>query len=179
MKTPDLQRLLGDTIEDAGYQQFRARLRQQLLAGYRRRTTSRHSGWLLALAACLVMSLTAYLLRRPPSIPHSHSTALADVVRTIPLRPEQRLQSVSSKGLLVVTADHNLPTTMSSAQYSIVRSQPLSRDLLYLSDEQLLAFFPQQHVGLVSLANNSRLLVFIESEGMRSYGTGASAGALP
>jgi hypothetical protein len=179
MNTPEKQRLLRDTIEDADYQQFRARLRRRVLADYRHRTASRNPAWLLALAACLAVILTVLLLPRPNAPQSSRTKALAGVIRTVPLHPDQRLRSFVSTTLLVTTTNPDSPDFSSRAPFSIVRTTESTTNLLYLTDQELLAVFPGKPVGLVSTADQNRLLVFANPDDAIAYGYPNRTGAIP
>jgi hypothetical protein len=179
MNTPEKQRLLRDTIEDEDYQQFRARLRRRVLADYHHRTASRNPGWLLALAACLAVILTVLLLPRTHAPQSSRTKAFADVIRTVPLHPDQRLKSVVSRTLMVTTTDPNSPTFSSRAPFSIVRTTESTTNLLYLSDQELLAFFPGKPVGLVSTSDHTQLLVFVDPADAIAYGYPNPTSAIP
>jgi hypothetical protein len=179
MNTPEKQQLLRDTIEDTDYQQFRVRLRRQVLADYRHRTVSRNPAWLLALAACLAVFLTFLLLPRPHAPQLSRTKGFADVIRTGPLNSEQRLRSVSSPALLVNTTNPNTVTSPPEVHFSIVRTSETDANLLYLSDQELLAFFPGKPVGLVTTSDHSGLLVFANPDDALAYGYPVSTGAIP
>ena len=179
MNTLDKQRLLRDTIEDADYQQFRARLRQRVLADYRHRTASRNPAWLLALAACLAVILTVLLLPRPDAPQSSRTKTFAGVIRTAPLHPDQRIKSVLSTTPLVTTANPGSPASSSKAPFSIVRTKESTTNLMYLTDQELLAVFPGKPVWLVSTSDQTRLLVFANPDDAIAYGYPNPTGAIP
>ena len=179
MNTPDKQQLLRDTLENADYQQFRARLRQRVLVDYRHRTASRRPAWFLALAACLAVSLIVLRLQRPDPAQPSHPTVFAGVIRTVPLQPDQRLNSVASTAVLVTTTNPNSPPSSPSAPFSIVRTIETAPNLLYLSDQELLALFPGKPVGLISTLDHTRLLVFVNPDDALTYGNPIPPGSIP
>jgi hypothetical protein len=179
MNTPEKQQLLRDTLEDADYQQFRAHLRRQLLADYLHRTTSRHPAWLLALAACLAMILTLLLLPRPNAPKSSRTKAFAGVIRTVPLNSQQRLKTVAFPTLLVTTAIPDSPASSSKVPFPIVRTTESTTNLMYLTDQELLASFPGKPVGLVSTSDHTRLLVFVDPDDALAYGYASWTDAIP
>jgi len=179
MNTPEKQQLLRDTIEDADYRQFRARLRQRILADYRHRTASRNPAWLLALAACLAVFLTFLLLPRTNSPQPSRTTSFAGVIRTVPLNPDQRLRSLAHSTLLVTTANSGTPTSSPDVHFAIVRTRETDTDLMYVSDQELLAFFPGKPVGLVSTTDRSGLLVFANPDDALAFGYLIPTEAIP
>jgi hypothetical protein len=179
MNNLDKQHLLRDTIEDEDYQQFRARLKQRLLADFRHRKGPRHTAWLLALAACLAMSLTVLLLQRHEPAGSSKPVAITTVIRTIRLAPDHRIKSVSAPAFLVVSTKPNSPIFSPGASFAIVRTTATFGNSLYLSDEELLALFPDKPVGLVSTPEHTRRLVFINPEDARAYGNSLSLDSMP
>jgi len=174
MNTPEKQRLLRDTIEDADYQQFRASLRRQVLAEYRHRNGLRNPGWLLALAACLAVILTILLLPRLDRPQLTRPAVSSVVIKTVPLRSEQRLKSVAFPALIVTTQ-----VSAPGASFTIVRTMESTTNLLYLSDQELLAIFSDKPVGLVSTDDHTRLLVFVNPDDALAYGNPNPPGSIP
>jgi hypothetical protein len=179
MNTPEKQQLLRDTIEDTDYRQFRARLRKQIVADYRHRTASRNPAWLLALAACLAVFLTFLLLPRTNAPLPNRTTSFAGVIRTVPLNPDLRLKSVAHSTLLLTTASSGTLTSSPEVHFSIVRTRETDADLLYVSDQELLAFFPGKPVGLVSTTDRSGLLVFANPDDALVFGYLIPTDAIP
>jgi len=179
MNTPEKQQLLRDTIEDTDYRQFRARLRKQIVADYRHRASSRNPAWLLALAACLTVFLTFLLLPRTNAPHPSRTTSFAGVVRTVPLNPDQRLRSLAHSTLLVTTGNPGTLTSSPDVHFSIVRTREPETDIMYVSDQELLAFFPGKPVGLVSTTDRSGLLVFANPDDALAYGYVVPTDAIP
>jgi hypothetical protein len=157
MKTPEHELLLRDVLHEEGYGAFRETVREMSLRELRRGRT-RHGPQWLALAASVVLGIGVYWIcqsaRRGPD-----AATGVQIVRSVPLRNEQ----------LVNTASHNSIATVRSpkgelaAAISVIRSHEISIGEI-IGDEQLLAFFKDRPVALVSLQNGSKTLLLLDGE---------------
>lgn len=87
--------------------------------------------------------------------------ALFEVVHTVPIRP----------GIHVETHRTSQTTVFSdSARYAVVTTDSARPDYRTLTDDALLAMFPNRPVGLISDPEGHRHLVFLDGSGPTSPG---------
>ena len=155
MKTAEQERLLADVLHDESYIAFRRELGEAMLKSARARRRRRWTKPLLALAACVAITLTANSLlqtRAPVVVPASTVVT----IRSVPLRPEQIVTTAS--------AMRNLAVVHSRTPESLPVVSTVTLPVKGLSDEELLALFQGRAVALVGAGADRRLMFLDEDQ---------------
>jgi hypothetical protein len=147
-----MEPLLDEVLTGAEVGALRAASLELSIELARRRRRSRVRNRVLAAVMVPLLVLTGGILwpRRPvaPANPRSFS-----IVHTGPLQPGMRM-----------------PPQPIQAGYRVVTTDPANAGYRILSDEALLALFPNRPVGLISDRDGQRHLVFLDGGGVMSPG---------
>src|SRR4051812_34478328 len=125
--------LLKDVLNEGDYAEFREGLRREAEAAARRKRMARTTRW-LALAACVALLVgISFFPRRSQQIAIVPTkTSTVSILKTKPLRPEQILVTRATSDLVIATDQ--------------------SRHVRSISDNELLALFPNHPVGIAETA---------------------------
>src|SRR5678816_1459799 len=93
MKTPERDRLLDDVLRNESYVAFRAELYEKSLAEFRRQRWVKTRNRFLALAACVPVILSLYLLLAPRTVPTPKPQAAVATIRSKPFSKDQILST--------------------------------------------------------------------------------------
>lgn len=158
MKTPpepEQRSLVNEVLVDFELAEFReATLGLAVeLARKRRQARVRNR---VVVAAMVPLVLAIAVTQRPRRHAAPATRAPFEIVHTVPLRP----------GIHVDTHGTSQTTVRSdSARYAVVTTDSVHPDYRTLTDEALLALFPNRPVGLIADPEGHRHLVFMDGNG--------------
>ena len=161
MKTTEKDRLLMDVLNDESYAAFRAGLFDSMQVELRRQRAARKRRFALALAACVPIALTLYLLlsARTPSSDHAPGVTM---VHTVPLAANQIVRTAAMNSPATITEPHVLLVSTRATDTEILHSSGQSTEMV--SDQQLLDLFKGQPVALVTVGPGERRLVLLHAD---------------
>jgi len=161
MKTTEKDRLLKDVLNDESYAAFRAGLFDGMLVELRRQRAARKRRFVLALAACVPLGLTLYLLLSPRTASVDHSPSVT-IVHTVPLGANQLVRTTAMNSPTTITEPHVLLVSTRATDTEILHSSGQSTEMV--SDQQLLDLFKGQPVALVTVGPGERRLVLLHAD---------------
>lgn len=163
MKTPsepEQHALVNEVLVDTELAKFREATLGLAVALARQRRQARVRNRVVAAAMVpllLAIAVTQWPRRNAAPAPR----AMFEVVHTVPLRP----------GIHVDTRRTSQTTVRSdAARYAVVATDSAHPDYRTLTDDALLAMFPNRPVGLISDPEGHRHLVFLDGSGPSSPG---------
>jgi len=164
MKTPEQDRLLDDVLRNESYVAFRAELYQKSLAEFRRQRWVNTRNRFLALAACVPVILSLYLLLAPRTVTTPKPQAVVATIRSKSLSKDQIISTGRQMATLVTTVPQDLQLTLTPARIEVVRTSLQLESVATISDEQLLDLFPGHPIALVSRSPGTKTLVFLDRD---------------
>jgi hypothetical protein len=157
---PDRHSLVNEVLVDSELTEFRAATLELAVGLARQRRQARVRNRLVV-AAMVPLLLAIAVAQWPRRNATPAPRAKFEVVHTVPLR----------SGVYVETHRSSPTTAFSdSARYTVVTTDSAHPDYRTLTDDALLAMFPNRPVGLIFDPEGHRHLVFLDGSGPSSPG---------